>query len=149
MNSLCPSAVVGHEGACLPAKSLSRVPLSATPWTVAHQAPLSMGFSRQESWSGCCALLQGVLPTQGSSLRLLSLLHCRQALYHQRCPGSPWAVAGGEGGGCRFGCELSSDQSPKEKLATSLMVQRLRFLAPNAGAWVPSLAGELDPTCYN
>ena len=30
---------------------LSRVPLSAAPWTVAHQAPLSMGFSRQESWS--------------------------------------------------------------------------------------------------
>ena len=29
-------------------KSLSRVQLFATPWTVAHQAPLSMGFSRQE-----------------------------------------------------------------------------------------------------
>ena len=27
-------------------------PALATPWTVAHQAPLSMGFSRQESWSG-------------------------------------------------------------------------------------------------
>ena len=33
-------------------KSLSRVQLSATPWTAAHQAPLSMGFSRQEYWSG-------------------------------------------------------------------------------------------------
>ena len=33
-------------------KSLSRVQLSTTPWTVAHQAPLSMGFSRQEYWSG-------------------------------------------------------------------------------------------------
>ena len=33
-------------------KSLSRVRLFATPWTVAHQAPLSMGFSRQEYWSG-------------------------------------------------------------------------------------------------
>ena len=32
--------------------SLSRVPLFATPWTVAYQAPLSMEFSRQESWSG-------------------------------------------------------------------------------------------------
>ena len=30
----------------------SHVQLSATPWTVAHQAPLSMGFSRQEYWSG-------------------------------------------------------------------------------------------------
>ena len=33
-------------------KSLSCVPLLATPWTRAHQAPLSMGFSRQEYWSG-------------------------------------------------------------------------------------------------
>ena len=32
--------------------SLSRVRLLATPWTVAHQAPPSMGFSRQEYWSG-------------------------------------------------------------------------------------------------
>ena len=33
-------------------KSLSRVRLLATPWTVAYQAPPSMGFSRQEYWSG-------------------------------------------------------------------------------------------------
>ena len=33
-------------------KSLSRVRLLATPWTVAHQAPPSMGFSSQEYWSG-------------------------------------------------------------------------------------------------
>ena len=32
--------------------SFSRVQLFATPWTVARQAPLSMGFSRQEDWSG-------------------------------------------------------------------------------------------------
>ena len=31
---------------------ISRVRLSATPWTAAHQAPLSMGFSRQKYWSG-------------------------------------------------------------------------------------------------
>ena len=33
-------------------KSLSRVRLLAIPWTTAYQAPLSMGFSRQEYWSG-------------------------------------------------------------------------------------------------
>ena len=33
-------------------KSLSHVQLFATPWTVAYQAPLSVGFSRQEYWSG-------------------------------------------------------------------------------------------------
>ena len=33
-------------------KSLSHVQLFATPWTAAYKAPLSMGFSRQEYWSG-------------------------------------------------------------------------------------------------
>ena len=33
-------------------QSLSRVRLFTTPWTVAHQVPLSMGISRQEYWSG-------------------------------------------------------------------------------------------------
>ena len=40
--------------------SFSRVQLFGTPETVAHQAPLSMGFSRQEYWSGCHSLLQGI-----------------------------------------------------------------------------------------
>ena len=37
---------------CVKVKSLSRVQLLATPWTTAYQTPLSMGFSRQEYWSG-------------------------------------------------------------------------------------------------
>ena len=37
---------------CVKVKSLSRVRLFATPWTAAYQAPPSMGFSRQEYWSG-------------------------------------------------------------------------------------------------
>ena len=53
----------------------SRVQL-CTPCTVAHQAPLSMGFSRQEYWSGLLFfLLQGIFLTQGSNPRLLCLLH--------------------------------------------------------------------------
>ena len=43
---------VSHSAAAAAAKSLSRVRLRATPETAAHQAPLSMGFSRQEYWSG-------------------------------------------------------------------------------------------------
>ena len=39
-----------------------RVHLFATLWTTAHQAPLPMGVSRQEYWSGFRALLQGDLP---------------------------------------------------------------------------------------
>ena len=42
-------------------KSLSHVRLLATPWTAAYQAPLSMGFSRQESWSGVHCLLPQLL----------------------------------------------------------------------------------------
>ena len=48
----------------------------ATQWTAAHQAPLSMGFSRQEYWSGLpCSLLQGILPVQGSNPCLLHRLY--------------------------------------------------------------------------
>ena len=46
-------------------KSLSRVRLFATPWTVAYQAPLSMGFSRQEYWSGLPFPSPGDLPNPG------------------------------------------------------------------------------------
>ena len=48
----------------------SRVHLFAIPWTVACQAPLSMRFSRQV---GCCALYQGIFPTQGLNPHLLCL----------------------------------------------------------------------------
>ena len=46
-------------------KSLSRVLLSATPWTVAYQAPPSMGFSRQEDWNGLPFPSPGDLPDPG------------------------------------------------------------------------------------
>ena len=46
-------------------KSLSRVRLFAIPCTVAHQAPLSMGFSRQEYWSGLPFPSPGDLPHPG------------------------------------------------------------------------------------
>ena len=45
--------------------SLSRVQLFATPWTVARQAPLSMGFSKQEYWSGLPFPSPGDLPDPG------------------------------------------------------------------------------------
>ena len=46
-----------------------------TLWTVARQAPLSMGFSREEYWSGLPSLLQGIFPTQGLNLGLLDCRH--------------------------------------------------------------------------
>ena len=62
----------------------SPVRLCATPGSVALQAPLSMGFSRQEIEVGCLVLLQGIFPTQELNPGLLCLLHCRQVLYHSR-----------------------------------------------------------------
>ena len=46
-------------------KLLSRVQLFATPWTGAYQVPLSMGFSRQESWSGLPFSFPEDLPDPG------------------------------------------------------------------------------------
>ena len=65
----------GGGGRGLVAKSCLTL---ATPWTVARQAPLSMGFSRQEYWSGLPFILQGIFWTQELNL---GLLHCRQILY--------------------------------------------------------------------
>ena len=63
------------------------VPLCATPRTVAHQAPLSMGFSRQDYWSGLPFPSQGILLTQGCNL---SRLHLRSE--PPRKPGSMWEL---------------------------------------------------------
>ena len=46
-------------------ESLSRVQLSATPWTIAYQVPPPMGFSRQEYWSGLPFPSPGDLPNPG------------------------------------------------------------------------------------
>ena len=46
-------------------KLLSRVGLFETPWTVVYQAPLSMGFSRREYWSGLPFPSPGDLPNPG------------------------------------------------------------------------------------
>ena len=53
-------------------------PTLATPWTVARQAPLSLGFSRQEYWSGLPFPSPGALPNPGTEP---GSLHCRQTFY--------------------------------------------------------------------
>ena len=62
--------------------SCSVVSDSATPWTVACQAALSMGFSRQEYWSGLPRPSPGDLPRAGIEPNPC-LLHCRWILYHR------------------------------------------------------------------
>ena len=61
-------------------------PTLMTPWTVAHQAPLSTGFSRQEYWHGLPFPSPGIFPTQWLNL---GLLHCRQILYQLSYQGIP------------------------------------------------------------
>ena len=57
-----------HPSHLLCANSLSPVRLCATPWTVACQAPPSMGFSRQDYWSGLPFPTPGDLPNPGIKL---------------------------------------------------------------------------------
>ena len=65
-NSPWPSDYsVSLEVKLVKVKSLSRVRLFVTPWTVAYQAPPSMGFSRQEYWSGLPFPSPGDLPDPG------------------------------------------------------------------------------------
>ena len=60
----------------------SRVRLFPAPWAVARQAPLSVGFSRKEYWSGLPCPSPGDLPSPG-------LPHCRWILYHHSSPPEP------------------------------------------------------------
>ena len=77
-NSFSTFTVLYNYRACVLSR-FSRVRLFVTPWTAGLQAPLSMGFPRQEYWSGLPCPPPGIFPTQGSNPGLLQLLHYRQA----------------------------------------------------------------------
>ena len=74
-------------------RCFSHVQLLVTLWTVARQAPLSMGFSRQEYWSGLPCPPPGHLPTQRSNSHLLCLLHWQAGSLPLVPPGSEVLVA--------------------------------------------------------
>ena len=65
MNRVALKQSTGEREEKVKVKSLSRVRFFVTPWTVAHQAPPSMGFSRQEYWSGLPFPSPGDLPDPG------------------------------------------------------------------------------------
>ena len=83
----------------------------------AHQTPLPMGFSRQEYWSGCHALLQGIFLTQESNPRLL---HCRRILYH-------WATMEAHG---MKGQPLNACKAPFKKEEKRVVVGRTKVTCP-------------------
>ena len=67
----------------------SPVQFFATPWTAAHQAPLSMGFSRQKCWSGLPYPLPGDFPNPGIRPCLLHLLQWQASSLRLAPPGKP------------------------------------------------------------
>ena len=66
---------------------LFRVRLFASPWTVAHQAPLSMGFSRREYWNGLPFPSPGHLPDPGIEPASSALAG---GFFTAETPGKPW-----------------------------------------------------------
>ena len=63
--------------------------LFATLWTVAHQAPLSLGFPRQEHWNGLPFPSPGRLPDPGIEPGLLCVLHWQVGSLPLAPPGKP------------------------------------------------------------
>ena len=82
-----------HKSLCVCMLShFSCVRLFATPWTVVREAPLSMGFPRQESWSGLPFPSPGDLPHPGIEPRSIVSCTGRPVLYHQYYPGGLWGM---------------------------------------------------------
>ena len=70
-------------------KHSSCVQLFVPPWAIDHQAPLSVGLSRQEYWSGLPCPPQGIFPTQGSNPHRFRLLHQQAGSLPLAPPGKP------------------------------------------------------------
>ena len=73
------------------AQSLSHIQLFVTPWTVARQAPLSMGFSRQEYWSGLPLPPPGDLPDAGIEPKSPAAPAMAGTFFTTKPPGKPRA----------------------------------------------------------
>ena len=71
---------------CVCAQSFSQVRLFVIPWTIACQAPMSMGFSRQECWSGLPFPPPGDLPAPGIEPTSPALQEDSLLLSHQESP---------------------------------------------------------------
>ena len=71
-------------------KSLSHVQLFAAPWTVAYQAPLSMGFPGQEYWSVLPFHFPGDLSDPGSKPTSLACPALAGGFFTMAPPGKPW-----------------------------------------------------------
>ena len=80
---------------------LSRVQLFVTPWTVIHQSPLSMEFSRKEYWSGLPFPTPGYLPNPGIKSASPASPALAGGFFISEPPGmlvgrSQWGLCGGD-----------------------------------------------------
>ena len=101
-------------------KSLSHVQLFATPWTVAQQAPPSMGFSRQEYWSGLPFPSPGSLPNPGIEPRSPALQ--ADALTSEP-PGKPMAESEEE-----LKSLLMKVKEESEKVGLKFNIQKMKIM---------------------
>ena len=79
-----------NHSACVQAQLLSCVQLFATSWTGAHQAPLSVEFSRQECWGGLPFPPPGDLPDPGIESESLSSPALAGGFLTNESPGEPF-----------------------------------------------------------
>ena len=84
-------------------KSLSRVRLFATPWTAAYQAPPSMGFSRQEYWSGVPSPSLSYLASPAQNATVQTVSH----LMFKRENICVWSKSEGRRAPLSFGCKAT------------------------------------------
>ena len=96
-------------------KSLSRVWLFATPWTIAYQASQSMGFSRQEYWSRLSFPSPGDLPNPGIEPKSATLqagaFSLIQSLSCVRLFATPWTAAR------QASLSITNSQSPPKPMS--------------------------------
>ena len=139
---------------------LSRVQLSATPWTAVHQAPLSIGFPRQEYWSGLPFPFPGIFLTQGLNREALYgkvsqiyvCTHTQTHTYtHIHFPGT----SDGKESACNVGDPIwipGLGRSPGKWIGyllqypwASLLTQTVKNFRAMREIWVPFLGWEDPP----
>ena len=121
-------------------------PTLGTPWTVAHQAPLSMGFSRQEYWSGLPFSSAGDLLVQESNP---GLRHCWQILRQLSYEGSSVPTREAQWGYVckyRFSITFSSVQFSCSVVSNSLWPHELQHARPPCPSPAPGVQSDSRPS---
>ena len=112
-------------------KSLSRVRLLATPWTAAHQAPPSMGFSRQEYWSRLP--LPSPKTSNNTNLKNNFYSSSVQSLSHVQLFETPWTAAR------QASLSITNSQSPPKPMSIELVMPSNHLILCRPVLLLPSI----------